>query len=81
VRVTAEVPAGEGLPPLLPDQLREDGAVVEAHTEAGRAPLVRQGKAGRRSVSPVLDRKQDLFFRLDPIWSRGGKVIYVKRSL
>ena len=74
------MPAGEGLPPLMPDQIREDGAVIEAHSEAGRAPVIRQGKSAKHSVSPALDRRQDLFFRFDPIWLPKGKVGYVKRK-
>jgi hypothetical protein len=80
VRPEVDVPAGEGLPPLMPDQIREDGAVIEAHTEAGRAPVVRQGKSAKRSVSPALDQRQDLFFRIDPIWLPKGRVGYVKRK-
>jgi hypothetical protein len=81
VRVISHVPPDEGLPPLIPDQLREDGVVIEAHTEAGRAPLFRQGKGGKQTVSSALDRRQDLFFRRDPIWSPGGKVVYVKQGV
>jgi hypothetical protein len=80
VRQEVDVPAGEGLPPLMPDQIREDGAVIEAHSEAGRAPVIRQGKSAKHSVSPALDRRQDLFFRFDPIWLPKGKVGYVKRK-
>jgi len=81
LRKRVDVPPGEGLPPLIPNQIRADGAVIEAHTEAGRAPLMRRGKGGKQSVSPALDRKHDLYFRIDPIWLPGGKVGYVKKKV
>lgn len=81
LRPLADVPPGRALPPIIPDQVRADGAMIEAHPEAGHAPLVRHGTSAKESVSPALDRKADLFFRLDPIWLPGGKVSYVKKPL
>jgi hypothetical protein len=69
------------LPRLVPDQIRDDRSILEEGGQAGHAPLVRRADGSKRSVSPALDRKQDLFFRFSPIWLPHGKVAYVREDL